>query len=143
MDDKVQLAARIPKKYNDKLLMLANNKGINKTEVLIQIMASYFNINEPKQQNFIDAIDDVFSIEKKIFLPVSVYKKLLSKTDSELESEISKGLANIVNVAAMDFIVIDANMDINAIAVELLIQKKNIELLNEKFWDCSQLKLKS
>jgi hypothetical protein len=77
-------------------------------------------------------IDEVFSVENKVFMPRKVYKQLLTKSDYTINNEIQKGIVDTAKIGETNYIIMEVELDTNAIMVELLVHKKDIELLKRK-----------
>jgi hypothetical protein len=105
---------------------------ISKTEVIIELLEETFAAKEAKRADILNDIDSVFSVENKVFMPRNIYKKLLTKSDYTVDKEITDGAVDSAKVADIDFIIMEACIDTNAIMVEMLVQKKSIEILKKR-----------
>lgn len=133
-EDKAQVSIRIPVHLHNKILevMQKSPKGTHKTDVIVELLESYFRLKELERKDIINGIDDIFSVENKVFMPRNIYKQLLTKSDYTVNEEIKKGIIDTAVVSDINFIIMEVSLDTNAIMVELLVQKKSLKLINKK-----------
>ena len=124
---------RMPNTLHNKILQVAKKEGsLNKTEVIVGILEDFFIEIENSNDSLITEIDRIFSIENKIFMPKKVYKQIMSKTDVMIKKELTEGLIEIKSIHDLDYILLESTDNINTIATEQLLQKKNLSLLETR-----------
>lgn len=132
-DDKISISMRIPTRLHNKIMeIVKKGDNITKTDVVVDNLNRYFELENSSKEEILKSIEDVFSIENKTFMPKNIYKKLLAKSEYEIREETKKGLIETTMIKGELFVMIDTELDQNAITVELLLQKKQLELLERK-----------
>lgn len=152
MEEKVQVAIRIPSKIHDKILKVSQNELHNKTktDVIVAILEKFFqdqekekkefvegieeyeNLVDDQQNSLVDEIEHMFSLGEKIFMSRKVYKQILQKSESKVEYEIKTGMIDSVLIADIDFVVLESSLDTNSIVIEQILQKKEIATLKKR-----------
>ena len=123
---------RIPDNLNEKITKIARGENISKTKVILSILYKYFNDIDDSNDEIIASINDAFSIENKIFMPIQLYKQLFAKSDSDIENDISKNLIIKKEIKNNIYLIYEVSKSTNAIALECLNLKKEIEILKSK-----------
>ena len=126
---------RIPSELEVKInahIGFSNGTIKNRSQAIIELLNYAFGLIEENKNKLIEDIESTFSVENKVFMPINVYKKLVTKSNYTIQEELSRGTIEEISINKVRFIIIEAPTDTSAIIVELLVQKKDIELLNRK-----------
>ncbi|WP_294965636.1 hypothetical protein [Sulfurimonas sp.] len=133
-EDKIQVSIRIPSKLHLRIIdvMKKSPPETSKTDIIVELLESYFRLRDSEKDDVITEIDSIFSVENKVFMPRIIYKQLLTKSDYVVDKEIKQGIIDTTVITDTAFIIMEVALDTNAIMIELLVQKKSIELSNKK-----------
>lgn len=131
-ENTIQTSLKIPESIFDKILEIKNSTKDNTTKIIVSILAEHFGIIEDQNRRILKDLENLFSLGEMIFMPKRVYKQLLQKSEELINNEIERSIIKLINIAGIDFIIMESAIDVNAITIEHIIQKKEIVALKRK-----------
>lgn len=133
-DDKTLISLRIPNHLEKAIIDAAEQAGpdCNKTKIIVAILEEHFGMIDSENNDILSEINKLFSFSENIFMPKRIYKQLLQKSDELIQSEIERGIISSVFIGNTSYIVMESEIDVNAITIEHIIQKKEIVALKRQ-----------